>query len=139
MSGGSTKLPKAPDPVLMAELSRQANQVGQSGPGGTTSFSQDENGNSTQTQTLSPGMQTVYDRMMGLAGKDPEMASNYDLPEGFGGLQSAIGNKVGERYGMKKPQEQTPQSPQGMNNNAAMQQMGMNQSMMAQKPRMLGG
>lgn len=112
MSSGSTKPPKAPDPVLMAELQNQANRVNQVGPWGSTTFSEDENGRATQTQQLSPQMQEVMDRMFTTLGDPSQQAQKYEMPQGFDQLQGAIGNKVGERYGLQaKPQEQAMQKP----------------------------
>lgn len=118
MSSGSTKPPDAPDPELMARLQNQANRVNQVGPWGSSTFSEDESGRATQTQTLSPQMQAVMDRMFNTLEDPSKQAQAYQMPTGFEQLQGAIGNKVGERYGLQaKPQEQPAQKP-----NAAMLQ-----------------
>lgn len=112
MSSGSTKPPEAPDPELMAQLQNDANRVNQVGPWGSTTFSEDENGRATQTQQLSPQMQAVMDRMFTTLGDPSQQAQKYEMPQGFSQLQGAIGNKVGERYGLQaKPQEQSAQQP----------------------------
>lgn len=111
MSSGSTKPPKAPDPELMARLNNQANRVNQIGPYGSSTYSEDADGRATQTNEMSPELQQVYQRLLGMSGKEPTQATMYKPPEGFDQLTNAVGGRVGERYGMTKPQQQPMQKP----------------------------
>lgn len=112
MSSGDTKPPKAPDPQMLIDAQNQANRVNQIGPYGSSTYSEDENGRATQTNTLSPELQQVYVRLLGMAGKEPEQAQKYQAPQGFDQLTQAVGGKVGERYGLSaKPTQQPMQKP----------------------------
>lgn len=115
MSSGSTKAPKAPDPVLMAQLQNQANRVNESGPFGSSSFSEDADGRATRTSTLSPQMQAAADRAFGLSAQPMQQAERYQAPQGFEQLTQAVGKRVGGNYGMDtqaaKPQQQTMPPP----------------------------
>lgn len=115
MSSGSTKPPKAPDPQMIIDAQTRANRVNQVGPYGSSTFSTDENGQATQTNQLSPELQAVYQRMLGMAGEKPQQAQMYQPPQGFDQLTSAIGSRVGQRYGMDssaKPSSKPMQKPQ---------------------------
>lgn len=89
----SPKAPKAPDSVgaareqgqqniEAARVTAALNRVNQSGPGGTVSFSRDPNNPDqyTQTTTLSPEQQRIYNAQSGAAGSRAEAAGrNFDL------------------------------------------------------------
>ena len=75
MSSGSSKPPKAPDPQVVIDAQTRANRVNQVGPYGTSRYSTDENGNATQTSELSPELQAIYARVLGMAGDKPEQAT----------------------------------------------------------------
>ena len=110
MSAGSTKQPDAPDPAMLIQAQTQANRVNQIGPYGSSTYSTGPDGQATQTSTLSPEMQEVYDRVFAQAGKEPEQAQQWQLPSGYNDLMSAVGGRVAERYGMSgaKPQSSQP-------------------------------
>jgi len=116
MSSGSSKPPKAPDPQTIIDANSRANRVNQIGPYGSSIYSEDAGGRATQTNTMSPQMQEVYQRMMGMAAQKPEQAQMYKPPEGFDQLMSAVGGRVGERYGLDpsaaKPTQRPAQPPQ---------------------------
>ena len=118
MSSGSTKPPKAPDPQTIIDAQTRANRVNQIGPYGSSTYSTDENGQATQTNQLSPELQAVYQRMLGMSAEKPQQAQMYKPPEGFDQLTSAIGGKVGQRYGLDsgsaKPSQQPMQKPMEM-------------------------
>ncbi len=109
MSSGSTKQPDAPDPAMLIQAQTQANRVNQIGPYGSSTYSTGPDGQATQTSTLSPEMQAVADRVFAQAGKEPEQAQQWQLPGGYNDLMSAVGSRVGERYGLgAKPQSSQP-------------------------------
>ena len=109
MSSGSTKQPDAPDPAMLIQAQTQANRVNQIGPYGSSTYSTGPDGQATQTSTLSPEMQEVADRVFAQAGKEPEQAQQWQLPGGYNDLMSAVGSRVGERYGLgAKPQSSQP-------------------------------
>ena len=110
MSSGSTKQPDAPDPAMLIQAQTQANRVNQVGPYGSSTYSTGPDGQATQTSTLSPEMQAVADRVFAQAGKEPEQAQQWQLPGRYNDLMSAVGSRVGERYGMSgaKPQSSQP-------------------------------
>ena len=109
MSSGSTKQPDAPDPAMLIQAQTQANRVNQIGPYGSSTYSTGPDGQATQTSTLSPEMQAVADRVFAQAGKAPEQAQQWQLPGGYNDLMSAVGSRVGERYGLgAKPQSSQP-------------------------------
>lgn len=109
MSAGSTKQPDAPDPAMLIQAQTQANRVNQIGPYGSSTYSTGPDGQATQTSTLSPEMQAVADRVFAQAGKEPEQAQQWQLPGGYNDLMSAVGSRVGERYGLgAKPQSSQP-------------------------------
>lgn len=109
MSSGSTKQPDAPDPAMLIQAQTQANRVNQIGPYGSSTYSTGPDGQATQTSTLSPEMQAVADRVFAQAGKEPEQAQKWQLPGGYNDLMSAVGSRVGERYGLgAKPQSSQP-------------------------------
>lgn len=114
MSSGSTKAPKAPDPQTVIDAQTRANRVNQIGPYGSSMYSTDDKGNATQTSTMSPELQAIYQRVLGMSAKEPEQAQKYEAPQGFDQLTSAIGGKVGQRYGLDsaKPTQQPMQAPQ---------------------------
>lgn len=110
MSSGSTKPPKAPDPQVVIDAQARANRVNQIGPYGSSIYSEDENGRATQTNTLSPELQAVMQRVFEQAAIKP---APWQLPNGFDSLTGAIGNRVGERYGLgAKPSNQAMPKPQ---------------------------
>lgn len=113
MSSGSTKLPKAPDPQMLIDAQTRANRVNQIGPYGSSIYSTDAEGNATQTNTLSPELEAVRQRVFGLAGQQPQQAQSYQLPQGYEQLMNAVGGRVGERYGLgaAKPSQQPMQAP----------------------------
>lgn len=121
MSSGSTKAPKAPDPVLMAQLQNQANRVNETGPFASSQFSEDADGRATRTTQLSPQMQAAADRAFGLSAQPLQQAERYQAPQGFDQLTQAIGGKVGKNYGLDaqaaKPQQQPMKQP-SFNSNA---------------------
>ena len=109
MSSGSTKQPDAPDPAMLIQAQTQANRVNQIGPYGSSTYSTGPDGQATQTSTLSPEMQAVADRVFAQAGKEPEQAQQWQLPGRYNDLMSAVGGRVGERYGLgAKPQSSQP-------------------------------
>lgn len=109
MSSGSTRQPDAPDPAMLIQAQTQANRVNQIGPYGSSTYSTGPDGQATQTSTLSPEMQAVADRVFAQAGKKPEQAQQWQLPGGYNDLMSAVGSRVGERYGLgAKPQSSQP-------------------------------
>ena len=109
MSSGSTRQPDAPDPAMLIQAQTQANRVNQIGPYGSSTYSTGPDGQATQTSTLSPEMQAVADRVFAQAGKEPEQAQQWQLPGGYNDLMSAVGSRVGERYGLgAKPQSSQP-------------------------------
>ena len=109
MSSGSTKQPDAPDPAMLIQAQTQANRVNQIGPYGSSTYSTGPDGQATQTSTLSPEMQAVAAREFAQAGKEPEQAQQWQLPGGYNDLMSAVGSRVGERYGLgAKPQSSQP-------------------------------
>ena len=129
MSSGSTKAPKAPDPQTVIDAQTRANRVNQIGPYGSSIYSTDDKGNATQTNTMSPELKAIYDRLLAQSGDKPEQAQQYHAPQGFDQLTSAVGNKVGQRYGLDsaKPTQQPMQAPQmgGQNAQSAMLQQAM--------------
>jgi len=121
MSSGSTKQPDAPDPAMLIQAQTQANRVNQIGPYGSSTYSTGPDGQATQTSTLSPEMQEVYDRVFAQAGKEPEQAQQWQLPSGYNDLMSAVGGRVAERYGMSgaKPQSSQPMPAPSAQNRSA--------------------
>ena len=112
MSSGSTKPPKAPDPQMIIDAQTRANRVNQVGPYGTSTFSTDENGQATQTNTLSPELQAVFQRLLSQSAQQPQQAQQYQAPQGFDQLTNAVGQRVGKRYGMEaKPSQKPMQKP----------------------------
>lgn len=108
MSSGSTKAPKAPDPVLMAQLQNNANRVNEVGPFGSSMYSEDGDGRATRTTTMSPELQQAYQRMNMLAGQ----SGTWQAPAGYDQLTNAVGQRVADRYGLQsKPQQQPMQQP----------------------------
>jgi hypothetical protein len=109
MSSGSTRQPDAPDPQMLIQAQTQANRVNQIGPYGSSTYSTGPDGQATQTSELSPEMQAVADRVFAQAGERPEQAQQWQLPGGYNDLMSAVGGRVGERYGLgAKPQSSQP-------------------------------
>lgn len=143
MSSGSSKPPKAPDPQVVIDAQTRANRVNQVGPYGTSRYSTDENGNATQTSELSPELQAIYARVLGMAGDKPEQAQAYHAPQGFDQLTNAVGSRVGQRYGLDssaaKPTQQPMQKPmqtggQGQNQSSQAANASMMASMFNRQP-----
>jgi hypothetical protein len=110
MSSGSTKPPKAPDPQVVIDAQARANRVNQVGPYGTTTYTEGPDGRATQTSTLSPELQAVMNRVFEQAAIKPEP---WQLPNGYDQLMGAVGQRVGDRYGMSaKPSQQALPKPQ---------------------------
>lgn len=114
MSSGSTKPPKAPDPVLMAELQDRANRPNINSQFGSSMWSTGADGRATQTNTLSPGLQGNYDRAQQISSMGPEGSQRWQAPQGLDQLTGLIGNRVANNYGANqpaKPQQQRMQNP----------------------------
>lgn len=99
---GKRKVPKvtAPDPMQLIRMQEQYNRVNTSNPFGSQSYGTGADGRTTFTTTLSPQMQALVDRGMGLAGRDMQ---RYQAPQGMEGLIQALMSRVGNRAGAPKP------------------------------------
>lgn len=95
---GKRKVPKitTPDPQMLIQQQERVNRVNTSGPFGSQTYGTGPDGRTTFTTTLSPQMQALLDRGMGLAGRDQE---RYRAPEGMEGLIQALMSRVGNRAG----------------------------------------
>lgn len=98
LSGGGSRGPRPPsiNPAQLIQMQNQQNRVNTSGPFGSQTYGTDESGRTTFNTTLSPQMQALLDRGMGLAGRDQE---RYQAPEGMEGLIQALMGRVGNRAG----------------------------------------
>lgn len=97
------KQPKGPnmpqiDPAQLIALQDRTNRVNTSTPFGSQTYGTDASGRTTFNTTLSPQMQALVDRGMGLAGRDMQ---RYQAPEGMEGLIQALMSRVGNRAGSK--------------------------------------
>jgi hypothetical protein len=81
-------------------MQEQYNRVNTSTPFGSQSYSTGPDGRTQFTTALSPQMQALVDRGMGLAGRDLE---RFQRPEGMEGLIQALMSRVGNRAGAPKP------------------------------------
>lgn len=97
-SSRSTRV-SAPDPAQLMRLQEQYNRVNTSSPFGSQTYSQGPDGRTSFTTSLSPQMQGLVDRGMGLAGRDLE---RYKPPEGFESIIAALMSRVGNRVGGAK-------------------------------------
>lgn len=95
--GGKAKAPKidVPDPFEIIRAETEANRFNTQGPFGSTRW----NG-STQVTELSPEMQAMKDRVMGLGMQDSE---RFEMPSFVNDIAGGIMGNVGDRYGVSKP------------------------------------
>lgn len=117
----SKKAPKPPtpiDPSTIINAQMSANRVNQITPFGSQTYGTGPNGQSNLTTTLSPEMQSLMTHAM-QAAQTP--MQRMELPNGYGGLQSAITNRLMQRYSQ-------PGQKSGMQPMSAPAQMGFNSS-----------
>lgn len=89
---------QAPDPRQLIQMQERYNRVNTSGPLGSQRYSTGADGRTEYTTTLSPQMQGLLDRGMGIAGRDMQRVNK---PEGFDDLVSALMSRLGTRFGGK--------------------------------------
>lgn len=98
--------PKPVDPNTIIQAQEQANRVNRITPFGSQTY--DAKGN--LTTTLPQGTQNAFNNITDMAGNKQQFVGGSNL----GGLQDAIMNKIGARYGMGgsggSPQKSGPQS-----------------------------
>lgn len=105
----SPKPPKPIDPNTLINAQQKANDVDRITPFGSQTYGTGPDGQKTFTTSLSPQMQGLMDRGMGLAGTQLTPLSN---PQGFDGLQSALMNKVQSHYASPSASPQGAQKAQ---------------------------
>lgn len=88
------------DPAALIRMQNMENRVNTSSPFGSQTYGRDAEGRTTFTTSLSPQMQALVDRGMGLAGRDLE---RFQRPEGMEGLIQALMSRVSNRAGVPKP------------------------------------
>jgi hypothetical protein len=98
MSSGS-RPPPAPDPQVMIDAQTRANRVGRTGPFGSATYESGPNGSTNVNTTLSPEMQALVSRQFQRAGQDSQQ---YQRPQGFEALQSAMMNQVAGGVGANR-------------------------------------
>ena len=108
MGGKSERRVDVPDPQEIINAEMRANRVNTSGPFGSVNWQ----GN-TQVTNLSPEMEALQQRMMGLAMQDSERV---EMPSFINDIASGVMGRIGERYGAgdkPQPQQQMPQPQVG--------------------------
>lgn len=97
--GGKAKTPRidVPDPREIMEAEARYNRVGTRNPFGSVRWE----GN-TQVTELSPQMQAMTDRMFDLNSRDSQ---RFELPEFLSTIAGGIMGRVGDRYGVSKPEQ----------------------------------
>jgi len=101
MGSSAPSPPPSPDPNAIIQAQEQANRINRITPYGSQTY-----GPNGFTTTLSPESQTAFNNVAGMAGNQQHMLS---APEGFGSLQSALMNKVSNRYQQPAQQKAVPQ------------------------------
>lgn len=86
----------APDPRQLMQLQEQYNRVNTSGPFGSQRYSTGADGRTEFTTELSPQLQGLVDRGMGLAGRDQQ---RYTAPQGMSQLIEALMGRMNRRTG----------------------------------------
>lgn len=94
------KKPKAPppiDPNKVIQAQTQANRIGVKTPFGSQQYVTGPNGRDLLETQLTPEMEVIKDRLLGMAGRD---TPRYQAPPGTEQILGGIMNRVGGRYGM---------------------------------------
>jgi len=91
---------RGPSPTELIAAQERANRINTTGPGGTQTYGRDANGQTTFTTELSPQMQALFDRSMGMAGQDSE---RYNKPQGFDELVASMMSRVSARPAGRAP------------------------------------
>lgn len=102
--------PKPVDPNVLINAQEQANRINTSGPFGSQTYGPDG-----FTTSITPGMQHLADTGMAAAGTPLTPLSQ---PQGFGGIQNNLADKIGQRYSNNNSQkagQQSMPSPGGAN------------------------
>jgi hypothetical protein len=84
--------------MQLIQMQERYNRVNTSNPFGSQRYSTGADGRTEFTTTLSPQMQQLMDRGMGLAGRDMQRVQK---PQGFEELVAAMMGRLGNRFGSK--------------------------------------
>jgi len=97
--GSSPKPVKGPSPTELIAAQEQANRINTFGPGGAQRYGTGADGRTTFTTELSPQMQALFDRGMGMAGQEGQ---RYNKTPGFDELVATMMSRVNNRANRSK-------------------------------------